>query len=68
MVNMDTELYMEVEGEGEEEKEGEGTLMALGSTRFLMQEEDPIRTTLIDARNRFNNMSCLAMIWTVQHC
>ena len=46
---------------------GGGTLRALGALEFLTQEADPIGTTLVDARNGFNEPSRLAMIWTVQH-
>ena len=49
-------------------KEGcEGTQRALGALEFLTQDSEPIGTTIIDARNGFNELSCLAMLWTVQH-
>ena len=53
-------LNMEVEGSSEKE-EGEvgGEILALGSTGFLIQEADPGGTTLVDAHNKFNELSCL---------
>ena len=32
------------------------------------QEAEPSGTTLVDARNGFNELSRLAMLWTVRHC
>ena len=61
------EVEEEGEGEGEGEEGGEGTQSALGSLEFLIEYADPIRTTLVDARNRFNKTSRLEMLWTVQH-
>ena len=60
---------MEVEEEWEilGEEEGEGTQRALEALSFLNQEAEPSGTTLVDARNRFNEVSRLAMLWTVQH-
>ena len=62
-------LRMEVEEEGasEGEEEGGGTLQALRSLEFLTQEAEPSGTPLIDAHNRFKEMSRLAMLWTVRH-
>ena len=58
-----------VEDKGSKGKEGGGgTLRKLGALEFLTQEAEPIRTTLVDASNGFNKLSCLAMLWTVQHC
>ena len=57
---------MDRESEGEEG--GGGTQRALEALDFLTQEADPISTTLIDARNGFNELIRLAMLWTVQHC
>ena len=51
----------------EEEDEGGETQRALGALEFLNQEAEPSGTTLIDARNRFNELSRLAMLWTVRH-
>ena len=60
---------MEVEedrgSEGEDE-EG-GTQRALGALEFLTQEAEPSGTTLVDARNGFNELSRLPMMWTVRH-
>ena len=41
--------------------------MELGVTWFLTNEAGPGATTLIDARNEFNKMNRLAMLWTVHH-
>ena len=56
---------MDVEEEGG--REGEGTLMALEATWFLTHKADPILKMLVDACNRFNKLSFLAMLWTVRH-
>ena len=63
-------LGMEAEeDEGSEGEEGGGgTLRALETLEFLTQEAEPSGTTLVDACNGFNELSCLAMIWTVRHC
>ena len=57
---------MEAEG-SEGEEEGGGTLRALGALEFLTQEADPSGNMLVDARNGFNKLIHLAMLWTVQH-
>ena len=61
---------MEVEEDrgSEGEEEGGGTLRALGTLEFLTQEADLSGTTLVDARNGSNELSRLAMLWTVRHC
>ena len=46
---------------------GGGTQRALGALEFLTQDAEPSGTTLIDTRNGFNELSRLAMLWTVQH-
>ena len=46
---------------------GDGNQRALGALEFLTYNAEPIRTTLVDARNGFNKLSRLAMLWTVQH-
>ena len=51
----------------EGEDEVGGTLQALRALEFLTQEADPSRTTLVDARNGFNELSRLAILWTVRH-
>ena len=48
-------------------EEAGGTERALEDLEFLTQEADPSGTTLVDARNRLNELSCLAMLWTVRH-
>ena len=40
----------------------------MGALEILTQDVEPIGTTLVDACNRFNELSRLAMLWTVQHC
>ena len=62
-------LGMEVEeyvGRDDEEGGG-GTQWALEALEFLTQEAEPSGTTLVDARNGFNKLSRLAMLWTVRH-
>ena len=59
-------LRMEVEG-SEGEEDGGGTLRALGALELLTQEAEPSGTTLVDARNEFNKLNRLAMLWTVHH-
>ena len=49
------------------EVEGGGTIWAVGALEFLTQEDKPSDTTLVDARNEFNELSRLAMLWTVRH-
>ena len=63
------ELGMEVEEERDSKggEEGGGSKYALEDLEFLTQEEEPSGTTPIDACNRFNDMSRLVMLWTVQH-
>ena len=46
---------------------GEGTLRALGALEFLTQDADPSGTTRVDACNGFNELSRLAIMWTVRH-
>ena len=46
---------------------GGGTERALGALEFLTQEAEPSGTMLVDARNGFNELSCLEMLWNVQH-
>ena len=58
---------MEVKEEGKVEEGCDGTLRSLGSLEFLTQEADPSGTTLVDACNRFNKLSRLAMLWTLRH-
>ena len=60
---------MEVEEDRGSEGEDEGgeTQRALGALEFRTQEAEPSGNTLIDARNGFNKLSHLEMLWTVQH-
>ena len=57
-------LEMEMEGDRESEGEegGGGTQRALEALEFLTQEAEPSGTTLVDARNGFNEMNRLAML------
>ena len=67
MEQLEAALEMEVEEEGEGEEGGDGTLRSLEAIEFLIQEAEPSRTTLVDARNDFNEMSSLAMLWNVRY-
>ena len=60
---------MEVEENGgsEGKEGGDATARALGALEFLTQDAELIRTTLVDACNGFDNLSRLAMMWTVRH-
>ena len=62
-LGMEVEDYRDSEGE----EGGEGTLRALGAHEFLAQDANLSETTLVDARNGFNKLSRLAMLWTLQH-
>ena len=44
-----------------------GTQRELEALEFLTQETEPSGTTLVDARNGFNELSSFTMLWTVQH-
>ena len=41
--------------------------MALETTELVTQDAEPGRTTLVDARNGFNKLIRLEMLWTVRH-
>ena len=57
-----------VEYEGSKgEEEGGGTQREMEALEFLTQESEPSCTTIIDARNGFNELSRLEMLWTVRH-
>ena len=62
-------LVMEIkEDRGSEGKEGgDGTLRELGALEFSTQDAEPSGTTLVDARNRFNELRRLKMLLTVRH-
>ena len=64
-------LQMEIEEEGGVVREGEeyggGNQWAQVDLEFLTQDADPSGTTLVDARNGFNKLSRLEIMWTVRH-
>ena len=64
-----TALDMEVEVDrgSEVEEGGGGTQRSLEALEFLTQEAEPSGTMLVDARNGFNELNRLAMLWTVWH-
>ena len=62
--NLGIIIGVEVEGGSDEGERGEG---GLKSTGILTQDAEPGGTTLVDARNGFNDMSRLEMLWTVRH-
>ena len=64
-LGMEAEEESEVDGKGQEG--GDMTQRALGSLEFLTQNAEPSGKTLVDARNEFNKLSRLAMLWTVRH-
>ena len=55
-------MEMEVDETGEGDEGCEGTRRSLVSLEFLTQDADPSGTTLLDAHNRFNELSRLAML------
>ena len=61
------EMEVELDRESEGEEEGGGTQQTLNALEFLTQEVEPSVTTLVDAHNGFNELSRLAMLWTVRH-
>ena len=60
---------LEVEGAGgsKGEEGGGETQRALEALEFLTHDAESIGMTLVDARNGFNELSRLAMLWTVRH-
>ena len=42
-------------------------MLALEATGILTQDAEPGGTTLVDACNGFNELSCMEMLWTVRH-
>ena len=62
-------LGMEVEADrgSEGEEGGDGTQRSLEILEFITHDAEPSGTTLVDARNGFNKMSRLEMLWTVRH-
>ena len=67
MEQLEAVLGMEVKETGEGKEEGDGTQRAQESLEFLTQDAEPIGKMLVDARNGFNNLIRLAMLWTVRH-
>ena len=58
-------MEMEVDRASEGEEGGGGTLRELEALEFLIQEAETSGTKLVDARNGFNELSRLEMLWTV---
>ena len=60
---------IEVVGEGgsKGEEGGGGNQRALEALEFLTQDAEQSGMTLVDARNGVNELSRLAMLWTVRH-
>ena len=60
---------MEVKEDRGSEGEDEcgGTPRALEAIELFTQEAEPSGTTLVDARNGFNELIRFAMLWTVRH-
>ena len=61
------EVEVEVDRESEGEEGGGVTQRSLEALELLTQEAEPSGTTLVDACNGFNELSRLAMLWTVRH-
>ena len=61
------EMEVEVERGSKGEEGGGGTQQALKALEFLTQDAERSCTTLVDAHNGFNELSRLAVIWTVRH-
>ena len=66
---MDEGEGAEVDQENAEAEEGGlGVgILELEGTGLLTQDADPGGTTLVDTRNDFNKLFCLAMLWMVHH-
>ena len=60
-------MWVEEDRGSNGEEEGEVTERALGALELLTQEAEPSGTTLVDARNGFNKLSRLAMLWNARH-
>ena len=61
------EMKVKEDGGSEGEDEGGEIQRALEALEFLIQEAEPSGTTLVDARNGFNDLSRLEILWTVRH-
>ena len=57
----------EGDGGSEGEEGGGGTQRALEALEFLTQDAEPSGEPFVDARNGFNELIRLAMLWTVWH-
>ena len=66
MTSQEMELEEDRGSDGQDERRD--TKRALGALESLTQEAEPSRTTLVDARKGFTELSRLAMLWTVRHC
>ena len=55
-------------GRGRGKGRGWGYSKETESHRVPDQEADPSGITLVDSCNGFNNLSRLAILWTVRHC
>ena len=64
---MALEMQVEEDEGSVGEEGGGGTQQAVEALEFLTQEAESSGTTLIDARNGFNELSRLAVLWTVRH-
>ena len=60
-------MGVEEDRDSEGEEGGDGTKRALGDLEFLTQDAEPSGTTLVDARNGFNELIRLTMLWTVRN-
>ena len=64
--NLGEALGMEVEvGSYEGHEVVGGTFLVLEATRLLTQEVEPVSTMIVDASNWFNEMSHIAILWTM---
>ena len=70
--HLDSALGMEADeagkGKGALNEGGEGNPRELGDLEFFTQDAELSGTMLVDTRNGFNELSRLAMLWTVRHC
>ena len=64
---MALEMEVEVDRGSKGEEGGGGTQRSLEALEVLTQEAEPNGITLVDAGNVFNELSRLAMLWTVRH-
>ena len=62
--DLEAALGMELEEDRDIESEegGEGNQRALGALEFFTQDAEPSVTTIVDARNGFNELISLAML------